>query len=125
VTIYADRDKIVQVLTNLISNAIKYSPMGETITFGCEKHLDRFRTFVSDEGISPTDQAKWFDPFYRVNNSKYKEVGGFGIGLYLVAEIPKYQESKIEVESEEDKTQRFISGWLLMIYNNLIYGFKR
>jgi len=81
--------------------------MGGTITFGCQKHLDRFRIFVLDEGISPADQAKWFDPFYRVNNSKYKKVGGFGIGLYLVAEILKNQESKIEVESEEDKDSTF------------------
>ncbi len=102
-TVDADRDKISQVLINLISNAIKYSPMGGTITMGCE-HLDgKVKVYVSDEGvgINPTDQKRLFERFYRVNNEKIKTISGFGIGLYLVSEILRYHNSKIEVHSEE------------------------
>ncbi len=110
VRIYADRDKIGQVLTNLVSNAIKYSPKGGNITVGCERINDgKVIIYVSDEGvgINNEDQKKLFDRFYRVRNEKVKTISGFGIGLYLVSEILKYHNSKIEVESEEGKGSRF------------------
>jgi PAS domain S-box-containing protein len=109
ITLHADQNKIAQVLTNLVSNAIKYSPIGGTITIGCEKRTNQLKIFVRDEGmgISPADQKKLFDPFYRVNNDKYKDVGGFGIGLYLVSEILKRHDSKIEVISGQDQGSTF------------------
>ncbi len=107
--IYADRDKIGQVLINLLSNAVKYSPSGGAITIGCEKHAGSVKVFVRDEGvgIDPMDQKRLFERFYRVNNDKLKTVAGFGIGLYLVSEILRYHNSKIEVESEENVGSTF------------------
>lgn len=103
IAIYADRDKIGQVLTNLIENAVKYSAKGGTIVIGCEKQAGEVKIFVNDNGvgISQSDQKRLFERFYRVKNDKLKTVSGFGIGLYLVSEILRYHDSKIKVESQE------------------------
>ncbi|MEJ6979077.1 PAS domain S-box protein [Pedobacter sp. P351] len=99
----ADKEKISQVLINLISNSVKYSQPGTSITVGCAQEGNRLKIFVSDEGvgISPGDQIKLFTRFYRVENDKIKTVSGFGIGLYIVSEILKYHDTKIEVDSQE------------------------
>jgi len=109
IAVNADRDKIGQVLMNLLSNAIKYSPKGGDITIDCQKVEKGVKVSVTDHGIgiSEKDQKKLFDRFYRVQNERVKTVSGFGIGLYLVSEILKYHDSKIEVESEEGKGSTF------------------
>jgi two-component system sensor histidine kinase VicK len=103
ITIIADRDKIGQVLINLLSNAIKYSPKGGNITIGCIKNDDDVKIYVRDEGIGikPADQKRLFDKFYRVKDEKIKTISGFGIGLYLVAEILRCHDTQIKVESTE------------------------
>lgn len=109
VKINADRDKIGQVLINLVSNAIKYSPGKGTITIGNKIEKEKVTISVTDEGIgiSAADQVRLFDRFYRVNNEKLKTVSGVGIGLYLVSEILRYHDSKIMVESEEGRGSKF------------------
>lgn len=104
VNLYADRDKIGQVLINLVSNAIKYSPNGGKVTIGCKKQSDKVEIYVSDQGIgiSKEDQQQLFQRFYRTNNEKMKHVSGFGIGLYLVSEILRQHHSQIRVESWEN-----------------------
>jgi len=101
--IEADRDKIGQVLTNLVSNAIKYSPKGGEIIVGFKRQGDEIEVYVSDKGIGikPADQKNLFKRFYRVKSEEIKTVSGFGIGLYLVAEILRYHNSEINVESKE------------------------
>jgi two-component system sensor histidine kinase VicK len=105
----ADRDKIGQVLNNLLSNAIKYSPKGGTITIGCEKLDRQVKIFVRDEGvgISADDRQHLFERFYRSKDEKIKTVSGFGIGLYLVAEILRLHGSRIEVESTPGEGSTF------------------
>lgn len=107
--VHADKDKISQVIVNLINNAIKYSPEGGDIVVGCEKKSRKVRVYVKDEGVGITkkDQKNLFDRFYRVENEKIQNVAGFGIGLYLVAEILKYHNSKIQVESTEGEGSVF------------------
>jgi len=107
--VYGDKDKIGQVLTNLLSNAIKYSPYGGIIILGCQKSDTSVRIYVQDKGIgiSRADQKRLFERFYRVKNEKIKSISGFGIGLYLVAEILRYHNSEIRVESEEGKGSTF------------------
>jgi PAS domain S-box-containing protein len=109
IAVNADRDKIGQVLMNLLSNAIKYSPKGGDITIDCQRVEKGVKVSVTDHGIgiSEKDQKKLFDRFYRVQNERVKTVSGFGIGLYLVSEILKYHDSKIEVESDEGKGSTF------------------
>ncbi|GAC1314563.1 MAG: hypothetical protein NVSMB24_39360 [Mucilaginibacter sp.] len=104
VKLNADREKIGQVLTNLVSNAMKYSPKGGVIVVGCQLlEGKKVKIYVQDEGvgISAKDQKRLFERFYRVKNEKLKTISGFGIGLYLVSEILSYHNSKIEVESAE------------------------
>lgn len=102
IVLNGDRDKIGLVLINLLSNAIKYSPHGGRIKIGCEKQDKKVKIYVSDEGIgiSPADQMRLFERFYRVRDQEVKNIAGFGIGLFLVAEILIYHRSKIEVESK-------------------------
>jgi PAS domain S-box-containing protein len=109
VFINADKEKIGQVLNNLLSNAIKYSPKGGDININCKTIDGKVRIAVTDQGvgINKNDQKKLFDRFYRVKNEKLKTVSGFGIGLYLVSEIVRYHNSKIEVESTEDQGSTF------------------
>lgn len=108
--VFADRDKIGQVLINLLSNAVKYSPQGGAITIGCSKKKGgRVKVFVKDTGIgiSKADQKRLFQRFYRVENQESQNIAGFGIGLYLVSEILRRHDSKIKVKSEEGKGSIF------------------
>ncbi|SFH34592.1 PAS domain S-box protein [Pedobacter insulae] len=99
-----DRDKLGQVLNNLLTNAIKYAPNGGNVTLACKKQAENVIISVRDEGIGINleDQKHLFERFYRANNEKLKTVSGFGIGLYLVSEILRRHDSKIEVVSNED-----------------------
>lgn len=107
--LHADRDKIGQVMINLVNNAVKYSPKGSTVHIDCQKADHAVTISVRDEGIgiSKEDQQNLFKRFYRVQNEKVKTVSGFGIGLYLVSEILQHHGSKIEVKSEEGKGSTF------------------
>lgn len=109
---FADRDKIWQVLINLISNAIKYSDPGSLITLACKAENGKLRIFVQDHGvgISEKDQKKLFERFFRVESEELANVSGFGIGLYIVAEILKSHGSRIEVKSTlgEGSTFQFV-----------------
>ncbi|MFD2145352.1 sensor histidine kinase [Mucilaginibacter antarcticus] len=109
VSVVADRDKIAQVMENLVSNAVKYSPVNTTIIIGCKKINGQAQISVTDTGIGidKKDQGKLFDRFYRVENDKLKNVAGFGIGLYLVAEILRFHDSRILVESTANVGSKF------------------
>lgn len=101
-TVYADRDKISSVITNFISNAIKYSPADSHIRIECKNNHDYVQVSVSDKGmgIKTENLEKIFDRYYRVETDLIKHISGFGIGLYLCAEIIKQHTGKIWVESE-------------------------
>lgn len=117
ILLYADRDKVGQVLNNLLSNAIKYSPDGGKITIGCVKTAGNVKVFVKDQGvgINKADQQRLFQRFFRSTNEKLKMVSGFGIGLYLVSEVLRFHDSKIELESEENVGSTF--AFTLPIYS--------
>jgi len=101
-SISADRDKIASVISNLISNAVKYSPKGKTITLKCEVTESSAIVSVQDEGmgIKAQDIDKLFERYYRVSTNHTKHISGFGIGLYLSAEIIQRHDGRIWVESE-------------------------
>ncbi|GAA4101968.1 PAS domain S-box protein [Mucilaginibacter panaciglaebae] len=110
VKVKADREKIGQVLMNLLTNAIKYSPKGGDITITGTPQTDKITIRVADHGvgIGATEQKKLFQRFYRVENEQIQVVSGFGIGLYLVSEMLRYHNSQIEVESQEGVGSSFI-----------------
>lgn len=107
--VHADYEKIGQVITNLISNAMKYSGTGKKIEIACE-HIDNtVQISVKDEGvgIKPQDIDRLFERYYRVENNNAPMVSGFGIGLYLSAEIVHRHNGRIWVESELGKGSTF------------------
>lgn len=110
--VFADREKITMVLTNLISNAQKYSPNGGTIRITGETTDSAVWVKISDEGIgiSKADQKNLFQKFTRISSEKTNSIPGFGIGLYLVANILKLHDSEISVESELENGTTFSFG---------------
>jgi PAS domain S-box-containing protein len=109
VTVDADQDKIQSVISNLISNAVKYSPNGTVIYVACKSNDKEVIVSVRDEGIGiqPADAEKIFDRYYRVENKSTRHISGFGIGLYLSAEIIHRHEGQIWLESESGKGSTF------------------
>ncbi|KQR93936.1 hypothetical protein ASG01_15575 [Chryseobacterium sp. Leaf180] len=96
----ADRLKISQVVNNLVGNAVKYSLNGSTIQISLEKLDNKIRVSVKDEGIGikAENLERLFERYYRVEQESI--IGGFGIGLYLSAEIIEAHGGKIWAESE-------------------------
>jgi signal transduction histidine kinase len=107
--VIADRDKIGQVVTNLISNAVKYSPQNSTIKVACVTVNGIAMLSVQDEGIgiAPDHIDHLFDRFYRVESKDTKSIAGFGIGLYICKEIIDRHEGTIAAKSEVGKGSTF------------------
>lgn len=106
VVVYADREKISQVIYNLVGNAVKYSPAGSHIDLRY-KIVDSawLQILVSDEGmgIAPDDQEKIFERYHRVKGSKMGSIAGFGIGLYLCREIMSLHGGTIAVQQSDEQ----------------------
>jgi len=98
----ADRDKIGSVVSNLLSNAIKYSPRGMAIEVQCIIADNMVQVSVKDQGIGIKSQDidRLFERYYRVDSKQTQTISGFGIGLYLCAEIIQRHNGKIWAESE-------------------------
>ncbi|MCD6526301.1 MAG: PAS domain S-box protein [Desulfuromonas sp.] len=107
--ILGDNKRLLQVLKNILSNAMKYSPDGGTITVTLRGSRDRVFIWIKDEGIGipPQDQEKIFNRFYRVNDSDGRIPGGLGLGLTLVQEIVNAHHGRIWVESSLGKGSTF------------------
>ena len=108
-SVHADRDKIGQVITNFLNNAIKYSPNGKVITLSCSETEGMVNVGIKDEGmgINAYDQEKLFDRYFRVESSQTQNIPGFGLGLYLSAEIIRRHQGKVWVESEPGEGSTF------------------
>ncbi|HET6456230.1 MAG TPA: ATP-binding protein [Armatimonadota bacterium] len=109
-TVVADEDKVDQILTNLTNNAIKYSPKGCVITISAHKDGNGIVVGIADQGMGiPKEHLpRIFDRFHRVDNRDTREVGGTGIGLYLVKHLVEAHGGKIWVESEVGKGSNFL-----------------
>ncbi|WP_163527890.1 cell wall metabolism sensor histidine kinase WalK [Halobacillus ihumii] len=103
--VWIDKDKITQVLDNVISNAIKYSPEGGTITFQAQPVNKHLQVSISDQGLGmPSDTVdKIFDRFYRVDKARSREMGGTGLGLAIAREIIEAHHGEIWAKSQEGK----------------------
>ncbi len=100
-TIRGDYERLNQVITNLISNAIKYSPAGGTIRIGGETTATTVRFFVADEGIGipAAEQELIFERFHRVDNGLTRKAPGTGLGLFLVKAVVQAHGGSVWVES--------------------------
>lgn len=102
VQVNADREKIGSVISNLISNAVKYSPKRGKIEVKCAPVNGFAQVSIKDEGmgVNAQDLPRIFDRYYRVESNQTRHISGFGIGLYLSAEIVRRHEGQIWAESE-------------------------
>jgi signal transduction histidine kinase len=107
--VYADEGRIEQVLANLLSNALKYSPEGGEVVISGEVVKNRLQVSVSDEGIgmSVDQQERVFERFYRVDNALSRETQGAGLGLYIVRSIVEAHGGTIWLESEPGQGTTF------------------
>jgi len=103
ITVSADQGKIGSVVSNLLSNAVKYSPKGQLITVSCAQIDNEVQVSVKDEGmgVKSNDLPRIFDRYYRASSEHIKHISGFGVGLYLCAEIIHRHDGRIWAESEK------------------------
>jgi two-component system phosphate regulon sensor histidine kinase PhoR len=106
--LFGDKDRLNQVLVNLISNAIKYTDEG-SIDLSVIEESKFGKIIVKDtgQGISESDLDRIFERFYRVDKDRSRSVGGTGLGLAIVKHIIDAHKSKIEVKSELGKGSEF------------------
>ena len=99
----ADPDKVRQVLTNLVENAVKYSPDGGAIQVGVDAGERHVRFAVRDEGlgIPAAERERIFEKFYRLDPNLTRGVGGTGLGLYICRELVARMGGRITVDSSE------------------------
>ncbi|WP_047983475.1 cell wall metabolism sensor histidine kinase WalK [Ornithinibacillus californiensis] len=103
--VWIDKDKLMQVLDNIISNAIKYSPEGGTVTCKVIKHRHQLMVSITDEGmgIAYDKLDKIFERFYRVDKARTRKLGGTGLGLAISKELVEAHHGKIWAKSKEGK----------------------
>jgi signal transduction histidine kinase/DNA-binding response OmpR family regulator len=109
IILYIDEDKIDKILSNILSNALKFTPNGGTINMNICINTNTVEITISDNGIGiPKDQIdKIFDRFYQVDNKLSKEYEGTGVGLSLTKELVELHKGKIFVDSEVGKGSTF------------------
>jgi signal transduction histidine kinase/CHASE2 domain-containing sensor protein len=107
--VHADRLLLYQALTNLVTNAIKYSPAGTNVTIGVSNGNGAVRFQVADQGYGiPGDEAaKIFEKFYRRGNKETREQSGFGLGLAFVKEVAARHGGDVTVVSEVGRGSTF------------------
>jgi signal transduction histidine kinase len=99
---FADRDRLQQVLVNLVDNAVKYSPNGGVVLVSVEGRPDAVRVSVTDQGlgIPISEQQRVFEKFYRLDTRLTRTGGGTGLGLYIAGELVRRMGGRIAVRSE-------------------------
>lgn len=112
-----DADRFIQVITNLISNALKYTPDGGKVEIGLDIYPEEFVLYCLDNGIglSEEEQKLVFNRFYRVEKSRSRENGGSGIGLNISNALVQAHGWELGVQSEVDVGSRF---WVAIPISN-------
>lgn len=107
--VQGDRDRIEQVLTNLLQNAVKYSLRADKVVVGISSKGGVALVSVQDFGlgIAKSDQNRIFDRYFRAHDQKSGRIAGFGLGLYIASEIIKKHGQKIWMKSVKGKGSTF------------------
>jgi two-component system phosphate regulon sensor histidine kinase PhoR len=115
--VIGDEDRLVQVLTNLLDNAVKYTPDGGTITVRLQAlepasgaEVGSVEISVADTGIGipERDRPRVFERFYRVDKARSRELGGTGLGLAIVKHIVEQHDGQVWVEGNQPTGSRFV-----------------
>ena len=109
VVVQGDRERLEQVLVNLLQNAVKYSPHGGQIRVSIERFHSEVAISVQDPGIGIPleEQPRLFQRFFRAANATTRNYGGLGIGLFVSHEIVRRHGGRFEVKSEQEKGSTF------------------
>lgn len=107
--LWLDEDRMVQLITNLLTNAVKFSPEGGTVTIAVQDDTDQTRFEISDQGpgIAADDQEKIFDKFGQVKSVDFAGAKGMGLGLAISKQIAEQHGGAIGVNSVPDKGTTF------------------
>lgn len=107
--VWADEEAVIQILDNLIDNAVKYTPEGTTIRVAWQVLPNAVEMKVIDngQGISSRDLPRIFERFYRVDKARSRELGGTGLGLAIVKHLSQAMGGSITADSEVGKGTRF------------------
>lgn len=110
VPVYVDRDKLKEVLSNLLENTIRYCPHKTKVIVSARKEEKRVLIIFEDNGpgVSDDDRARLFEHFYRVEKSRSKSRGGYGLGLAIVKNIIQIHGGTVDAENVEGGGLRFI-----------------
>lgn len=108
--VWGDPERLREVLSNLVSNAIKYSPQGGMIWVGGRTDQTGVTVYVADQGIGipPEEQARIFERFHRVQTGAHRDTEGAGLGLYLVKAIVEAHGGRVWVESAPERGSIFM-----------------
>jgi signal transduction histidine kinase len=109
VLIEGDRDRLEQVLQNLLQNAVKYSPGGGKIAVELDADPSEVRIAITDSGVGipASEIPRIFERFYRASNVEMGQINGMGVGLYVVKEIIAFHGGTVEVTSRIGEGSRF------------------
>jgi PAS domain S-box-containing protein len=109
--VLGDADKIRQVVTNLVDNAVKYSPDGGSVSVEVSATAGRARVTVRDEGLGvpPAEHRRIFEKFYRLDPDLTRGVGGTGLGLYITRELLERMGGRVWVESSGRGGSTFVA----------------
>lgn len=109
IRVSADRERIGQVFTNLMDNAIKFNKEKGTIRISAQEAGGKIKVFIEDSGVGipPKDLPRIFERFYRVDKARSREMGGTGLGLSIVKHIIELHGGTVGVESTEGLGSRF------------------
>jgi two-component system phosphate regulon sensor histidine kinase PhoR len=112
ISVLGDRERLTQVMTNLVNNAIKYNVPGGRVEVGYREKQGHAEIFVADtgRGIPAEHLPRIFERFYRVDKERSRAVGGTGLGLAIVKHIVEAHDSEVEVQSEVGKGAIFSFG---------------
>ncbi len=111
ITVYADRDRLQQVLNNYLTNALKFSPASEPVQVGMDLEAETVRVWVADRGpgLSAEQQAHIWQRFYQASRTPIQSgwKAGLGLGLYICQQLISRQQGQVGVESTPGKGARF------------------
>ena len=104
-----DRDRLAQVLTNLLDNAVKYTPDGGRVSVALRRDGEAYEMAVSDTGIGiePQHLDRIFERFYRTDKARSRGMGGTGLGLSIVKHIVQAHGGAVSVESAPGRGSTF------------------